>query len=101
MQLLHFAFSLLPFLHSMYWGHPWYTGQIWGNIFVVIVAGPLGWAWSRTKFWPFRPLRVALTRVHSRIDELHDKHDAHADLIRDLHRKVDELHELVDTPRPE
>lgn len=93
MQLLHFAFSILPFIHSMYLGHPWYDAQVWGNIFVVFIAGPVGWVlgkvWARSRYWPLKPLEKA-------VEALHVKHDAHAEHLNELHRKMDELHQKID-----
>jgi hypothetical protein len=57
-------------LQFFFVGKPWYVAAIWGNIFCVIVAAPLAWLWSKTKFWPLRPLNAA---VHG----LHEKFDAH------------------------
>lgn len=64
----------MHFLHVMFLGHPWYMAAIWGNVFVIVVLGPLGWLWSRTKLWP-------LNKVHKRIDELHARHDELRDLL--------------------
>jgi len=83
--LLHFLQYFYAPAHGA-----WYTGNVWGNVFVVAVVAPLGWLWSRTKFWPLRPIRRGLDRLHARHDEhagalsriegelasLHRKHDA-------------------------
>jgi hypothetical protein len=92
LHLINALISLAPFWHSMYWGHPWYTGQVWGNIFVVFIAAPVGWVlgklWSRSKYWPLKPLERA-------VEALHVKHDAHAKHLDELHAKIDALHAVV------
>src|ERR1700756_2707770 len=98
------TFFLLHFWHVMYVpAHgPWYNGVVWGNVFVVPVAAALGYLWSKTKFWPLKPIHRSLERLHEKhdkqvnhlenlqasLDQLHVKHDL-------LHAKHDELHERV------
>ena len=91
---------MIHFLHYFYVPStgPWYTGNVWGNVFVIAVVAPLGWLWSKTRFWPMRPLEHAIHHVHERLDEHASHHEAHAqafDEIRaslaDLHRKHDAL----------
>lgn len=106
---------LLHFWHTMYVpsAGPFYDGQVWGNVFVVAVLAPLGWLWSRTKFWPLRPLHRQLERVHAKLDEhrtatsalqarveaLHARHDGHARALEQLAGRVEELHERLPARR--
>lgn len=93
------VFFLSHWFHFLFWGSPWYTGAIWGNIFVVFVAAPLGYLWSKTKFWPLKYLERSHQELHQKIEDLHKKHDAHTRLqeahteeIKRLMGKIDELH---------
>jgi hypothetical protein len=45
-------------------GEVWYRAAVWPNVFVIAIVGPLGWVWARTRFWPLRPIRHALTGLH-------------------------------------
>jgi hypothetical protein len=76
----------IHFFHFFYdpSGAPWYQGAVWSNVFVILVLAPLGYLWSKTKFWP-------LNLVHKKLDSLHVKHDAHAEQLRLLHEKHDQL----------
>ncbi len=56
----------------------WYTGNVWGNLFVIAIVAPLGWLWSKTKFWPLRPIGHAIEHLHRKLDE----HGAHLAVIR-------------------
>jgi hypothetical protein len=56
---------------------PWYTGNVWGNVFVIAVVAPAAWLWSRTKFWPLRPAQHALAHIKHTVvmvEELHYFH---------------------------
>ena len=65
-------------------GHgPWYSGNVWGNVFVIAVIVPLGFAWSKTKFWPLRPVKHALEHLQS-----HARHQT---------QLVEEMHHLAHT----
>jgi hypothetical protein len=86
---------------------PWYGGQVWGNIVAVSILVPAGFLWSRTKFWPLRPVRRGLAAVHAevlahrqearrhheelhaRVEDLHARHDALEESHRLLHEKLD------------
>jgi len=86
-------------------GQPFYQGATWGNVFVILVVAPLGWLWSRTKFWPIRPVRRALDSLHAKVDEhrqataalhehitaLHERHDEHAESLTALRAAVRQL----------
>ena len=83
-------------------GEPWYHGNVWGNLFVVAVIFPLGWLWSRTKFWPLRPLRHGIEGLHAKVDAfrkehqeahvaLHRRMDQHDDSLEALHTKLNRL----------
>lgn len=74
------TFFLTHWLQYNYWpqGQPFYMGADWPNAFILLVLGPAGWVWSRTKFWPLRPLKHLLVehrRTHQLIEEIH--HLAH------------------------
>lgn len=79
-------------------GHPFYTGATWGNIFVTPLVIIFGWVWSKTKFWPLKPLEHAVKKAHEKLDSahekldsLHEKHDALAAHVDDLHAKHDKV----------
>ena len=55
-------------------GQPWYAGATWPNVFVGPTIIVVGWLWSRTRFWPLRPLNHAvahLKHVVTMTEELH------------------------------
>ncbi len=59
-------------------GEPFYRAATWPNVFVIAIVAPLGYLWSKTKFWPLRPLKHVLSHVvHASrmIEEIH--HLAH------------------------
>lgn len=73
-------------------------GNVWGNAMVLLVLGPLGWVWAKTKFWPLRPIHSALHGLHRKADETHCKleehavlHAEHAESLNALHGKLDRL----------
>ena len=68
---------------------PWYGGQVWGNVFVVAVIAPLGWLWSRTRFFPLRPIQHGLTALHAQLDAHHAHNRWMAQAMRELHLKTD------------
>jgi|HubBroStandDraft_6_1064221.scaffolds.fasta_scaffold03612_6 hypothetical protein len=90
-------------------GEPWYHAATWPNVFVIAITFSCGFVWSKTKFWPLRPIKHGLDRLHTKVDDfrrehreahaaLHAKLDAHADALTaladshlDLHRKLDAL----------
>lgn len=75
---------------------PFYTGATWGNVFVVAIAAPIGWLWSKTKFWPLRPIEHGFKHLHDRHD-LHDERlDALIQRLEALHEKHDSLHTRLD-----
>lgn len=82
---------LLHFFHYFYVPStgPWYTGNIWGNVFVAPVVVVLAFVWSKTKFWPLRPIQHGL-------DSLHRKHDAHALKLDAMAVRLEELHDKHD-----
>lgn len=88
------TFFLLHFWHFFYvpTTGPWYTGSIWGNVFVVPVVVGLGFIWSKTKFWPLKPLERGVRHLHTKVDSLHDKHDATDARLNELHESVKSLH---------
>jgi hypothetical protein len=75
---------------------PFYTGAVWGNVFVVPVVVVLGWLWSRSKFWPLRPIKHGIEGLHTKIDGVHEKLDAHAELHAAHAARLDALHDKVD-----
>lgn len=100
---------MIHFLEYMFWGKPWYIAAIWGNIFVGFVAVPLGWIWSKTKYWPWKQVEAEVERLHKKHHEiedslaaLHEKHDKliaqHEILIqnqRDLHASVQAIRDTA------
>src|ERR1700722_6427464 len=100
---MHF-FAVLFFTHFFHYFYipatgPWYAGSIWGNVFVIAVVAPLGWLWSKTKFWPIRPITHSLQHLHTKLDEHrtemaeHRKRiDAHNEWTARLHAEMYEHH---------
>jgi hypothetical protein len=68
---------LLEFFYAPRTG-PWWNGAIWGNVFVIPVAAALAYGWSRTKFWPLRPIRHGIEGLHRKVDAHHARAEAHA-----------------------
>jgi hypothetical protein len=83
------AAFLAHFLHFFYAppGQPWYQGNVWGNVVAVSILVPGGYVWSKTRFWPLRPIRSSLAR-------LHEKHDATAERVNQVHARLDAHEEL-------
>lgn len=79
---------MTSFLHFFYLGHPWYAGQVYGNVFVVVIAAPLGWLWSRTKFWPLRPIHHGLQRLEAHQQRQHEHNAWMAQQIARMHEHV-------------
>lgn len=77
----------------MYWpsDQPFWMGAIWGNVFCVLVLGPLGYAWSKTKFWPLNALHHKMDALHQRHDETHERLHKIEVSLADLHDKHDRL----------
>jgi hypothetical protein len=69
-------------------GAPWWTGATWPNVAAVvpcaILTVTLGWLWSRTKWWPLRPLEGLIV-------QLHVKFAAHREAVKALHDDVTKL----------
>lgn len=63
-------------LHWLQFFYTWPTGAIWGNVVVLSVVVPAGWIWSKTKFWPLRPLKHAIHALHEKVDAHRASHDA-------------------------
>ena len=76
------------FVHFFYLGKPWYTGNAWGNVFVLAILIPGGWLWSRTKFWPLRPVRRALVRLEAHHARQHEHNLWAARQIARMHEHV-------------
>lgn len=89
--------SLWQFLHFFYLGSPWWTGAVWGNVFVIVVVAPLGYLWSKLKFWPLKPLEKGQAELHEKVDRLHDKHDELAKSHEHLLKRIEDLHDKFDT----
>lgn len=63
---------MIHFLRFMYDGSPdWWTGNVYGNVFVVVILGPLGWLWSKTRFWPLRPIKHGIRSLHDHFERVH------------------------------
>jgi hypothetical protein len=78
---------------------PWYAGNVWGNVFVIIVVAPLGWLWSKTRFWPMRPAEHLIKGLHTKIDnhiasqkEHNKKQEAHNEWVA---KHVAEQHKTI------
>jgi hypothetical protein len=104
------AFILTNWFHYFYLPAqgPWYEGNVYGNVFVVPVVVALGWLWSRTRFWPLRPIAHAVHSLHTKLDAHTKRQDEHnewvATHIAAIHRKhVGEPapHPHFDLPAPE
>lgn len=85
---------ILHFLQFFYLGngHPWYQASVWGNVFVIPIAAALGIFWAKTKFWPLKPLEQGVHHLHTKVDGLHAKHDAHAEHLDRIEASLTELH---------
>jgi|ERR1700677_676288 len=88
------AFFLSHFIEFFYTGvghEPWWHAAVWGNVFVIFVVAPLGWLWSKTKFWPIKPIKEGITALHEKLDDHHKRQDEHnewmAKHIAALHRE--------------
>jgi hypothetical protein len=87
------AFFLTHFVEYFYLpkGAPWYTGNVYGNVFVVPIVAVLGWFWSRSRFWPVRPVTKGVERLRTKLDAHSKRQDEHnewvADHIAAIHRK--------------
>lgn len=70
------GFFLSNWFHYFYapTNGPWYAGNVWGNVFVVFVAFPLGYVWSKTKFWPLRPMQKGFKSVEEHFVRIHQHH---------------------------
>lgn len=92
---------LLNLWHTMYVpAHgPFYNAATWGNVFVIAIVAPLGWLWSRTKFWPLRPLHRAVVGLHAKIDAHREetrKHRAETAMLHDAIRALNDRHDEHD-----
>ena len=68
--MIHTAFFLTHWFHFFYDGKPWYSGQVWGNVFVIAIVAPLGYMWSKTKFWPLNSIRHGINHLHDTVGTL-------------------------------
>lgn len=76
----------------------WWLTAVGPNVAAVLPCGLLGWAWSKTKFWPLNLLHAkldalviahgkhyrALKEVQGSLNALHESHE-------EIHRKLDDL----------
>jgi hypothetical protein len=78
--LLIHSGAIVGFFHYFYIPSKgaWYTGNVWGNVFVIVVVAPLGWIWAKTKYWPLHPIHVELSHLHSKTSEMLGHHRQHA-----------------------
>lgn len=92
------ATVFLHFWHYFYVpaAGPWYSGNVWGNVFVIAVVAPLGWLWSKSKFWPLRPIKHGIDGLHKRVDELHARHDQNEANHAHLLERIEALHDKLD-----
>lgn len=74
----------------------WYTANVWGNFFVVPILVAGGFLWSKTRFWPLRPIKHAIQDAHRKLDESLAHHHHNQLMIEELHHK---LHTGEDHPR--
>lgn len=86
-----FLSHFIEFFYTGIGNEPWWHAAVWGNVFVGVVVIPLGWLWSKTKFWPLKPFKNGLTALHEKLDTHHKQKDEHnewmANHIAALHRK--------------
>lgn len=78
MTLAFFLTHWFEFNYSGQPGEPWYHAATWPNVFVIAITFSAGWVWSKTKFWPLRPLKHILAHVRHHtmlLEEVH--HLAH------------------------
>jgi hypothetical protein len=84
-----FQYNYLPH------GEAWYRAADWPNAMIGLVLVPLGWLWSKTKFWPIRPVTKGIEHLHAKLDqhhkELHARLDAHEEMHRAHAEKLDRL----------
>lgn len=96
LSIWHYIVQWFQFNYVPSNGHPFYTGATWANVFVGPIVIAIGWLWSKSKYWPLKPLEHAVHRLHER----HDDHDEHLQVIIDhlehLHSKHDNLHQRQD-----
>lgn len=100
------AFFLTHWVQFNYTGEPgtpWYHAATWPNVFVLAITLTLGYVWSRTKYWPLRPIKHALEGVHTKLDahgltlaNLHTKITAHGESHAEHAQKLDALAERVE-----
>jgi hypothetical protein len=64
------ALFFIHFFHYFYVpsSGPWYAGNIWGNVFVIAVVFPLGYLWSKLKWWPLKPMEHLAKGLHTKLD---------------------------------
>jgi hypothetical protein len=74
------ALFLTHWFHFFYFpsGEPWYHGNVWGNAMVILVLAPLGWLWSKTRFWP-------LNLIHAKLDQALAHHKHTTQMIEEMH----------------
>lgn len=91
---------MIHFLHYFYVPStgPWYTGNVWGNVFVGPVVLAIGYAWSKTKFWPLRPAQHALAHVKHLVVMTEELHHFHA--TGELHPRVQARIDAGEPPTP-
>lgn len=81
-------------------GQPFYTGADWPNAFVLLILGPAGYAWSKTKLWPLNKVHVAIVGAETAIKDVHflqrvavAHHRDHKAQIDKLSASHDQLHD--------
>lgn len=86
---------------SFFYAFP--LGAVWGNVFVIFVLVPLGWVWTRTKFWPLKPIEKGVSLLHKKVDKSIAHHESHAEQLQNHSDKIDhllsrieELHDKID-----
>jgi hypothetical protein len=77
-------------------GGPWWAGNVYGNVFVIPIVAVLGFIWSRSHWWPLRPIHSALRGLHEKADETHRKLDEHAALHAEHAESLNALHVKLD-----
>jgi hypothetical protein len=97
------TFFLAHWFFFFFVGKPWYLAAIWGNVFCILVLAPLGWIWSKTKFFPLRPLNESVRLLHKKVDQSIAHHEAHAQQLQEhgeklehLISRIEELHNKMD-----
>ncbi len=83
---------------------PWYAGSVWGNVFVAAIIFPLGYIWSKLKWWPLKPMEHLTKGLHTKLDGHIQRQHEHNELIQKhaehQTKLTEEMHHLAYTGKP-